>query len=116
MTISVSAGGNRLFNFIGNAEAIRGLDKMIREMGRDAGIAPPKGQAPDDAVAYVLEQVLTQAPGARAMLLWMLLSRLTGFDRDYIDAWDFDFDIDASDPKRLSVRVNARNQRGKSLN
>jgi hypothetical protein len=35
----------------------------------------------------------------------MLLSRLTGFDRDYIDAWDFDFDIDADDPKRLNIKA-----------
>jgi hypothetical protein len=121
--ISVSINGNKLFKWEGSAADAGKLDGAVRELARNNGITPE--QLGDSAAVYVLKRgdFVTKSRGEMPILVWMLLSKPTGnpdhpgIFRDYIEAWDFDFDIcDGSDAKRIRVAVAARMQGGERWN
>jgi hypothetical protein len=117
--INVSINGNKLFKWEGSAEDAGKLDEAVKELARNNGMTPE--QLGDSAAVYVLKSgdFVTQSRGEMPILVWMLLSKPTGnpdhpgIFRDYIEVWDFDFDIcEGSDAKRIRVGVAARMQGG----
>ena len=119
--INVSIKGKKLFDWEGSAEEAAKLDEGMRELASDNGVTPEQLQ--HSVVASVLKhgRFVSQSRGEMPILTWMLLSGPTrhpdhpGIYRDYIEAWEFDFDIcGVYDPKRMkvSISVNARMQDG----
>ena len=115
MTINVSVNGNKLFDWTGDAEDAGKLDEVVREVARNNGVTPE--QLGYSTVHYVLKHggFNPQSDGGEMpILVWALLSRPTehpdhpGFFRDYVEAWDFDFDISSDDLKKgFRVEVTA---------
>jgi hypothetical protein len=112
--INVSIKGNKLFDWTGNAEEAGLLDEEMRELANDCRVTPE--QFASVIVADILKRggLDPQLPGEMPILTWMLLSQSTGNPdlpgsfRDYVETWDFDFDISSySGSRRLRVEVNA---------
>ena len=119
MTINVSVNGNKLFDWTGDAEDAGKLDEVVREVARNNGVTPEQLQ--HSVVASVLKhgRFVSKSGGEMRILTWMLLSQPTnhpdhpGLFRNYVKAWDFDFDISrGSGPGRFRLTVGARMQDG----
>jgi hypothetical protein len=115
MTINVSINGKKLFDWTGNTDDVQNIDN---EMGKMAAIAESTPeQLAHSVVAHVVRAggFFSETRGEMLPLTWLLLSRPTehpdhpGFCRDYIEAWDFEFDIrdNADDPKRFHIAFTA---------
>jgi hypothetical protein len=113
MTITVSINGNKLFAWTGDAEDAEGLDEGMKEVARQG--PPTLKQIVDRTVAHVLNHggFGSERWWMQPTLLWMLLSQPTscpdrpGLYRDYVEAWDFDFDIcnDDKNPRLVHIDV-----------
>jgi hypothetical protein len=119
MTISVSINGYRTFDWEGSAADAGRMDEDVRDWAREAGMTP--AQVAQTAVAHVLERVdrgfVPDDMGLIHIFTWMLLSQPTGHPeqpgcyRDYIDTWDFNFDVqDHPDQTTLKISVEGRMQ------
>jgi hypothetical protein len=121
MTISVTINGISLFEWTGTAAEAGEIGELVRKLARDWGVVPEL--VAQRALAAVLKHGRLRTFTRRdAILLWMLLSQSTGHpDRpgvfcDYIEVWDFDFDISGDIGAPLKVTVGGRMQRGERLN
>jgi hypothetical protein len=117
MTISVTINGIGLFEWTGTATEVGHIDEWVRALARDKGVMPElvAQRALVDVLTYGRLRTFTRRD---AVLLWVLLSQATGHpDRpgvfcDYIEVWDFDFDISGDIGSPLKVTVGGRMQCG----
>ena len=117
MTISVTINGIGLFEWTRTAAEVGNIDGWVRALARDKGVTPEL--VAQRALVDVLTDGRLRAFTRRdAILLWMLLTQPThnpdrpGFYRDYIEVWDFDFDVSGDIGAPLRVKVGGRMQCG----
>ena len=117
MTVSVTINGIGLFGWTGTAAEVGNIDGWVRALARDKGVTPEL--VAQRALVDVLTDGRLRAFTRRdAILLWMLLTQPThnpdrpGFYRDYIEVWDFDFDVSGDIGAPLRVKVGGRMQCG----
>ena len=117
MTISVTINGIGLFEWTRTAAEVGNIDGWVRALARDKGVTPEL--VAQRALVDVLTDGRLRAFTRRdAILLWMLLTQPThnpdrpGLYRDYIEVWDFDFDISGDIGAPLQVAVGGRKQCG----
>jgi hypothetical protein len=117
MTVSVTINGIGLFEWTGTAAEVGNIDGWVRALARDKGVTPEL--VAQRALVDVLTDGRLRAFTRRdAILLWMLLTQPThnpdrpGFYRDYIEVWDFDFDVSGDIGAPLRVKVGGRMQCG----
>ena len=117
MTVSVTINGIGLFEWTGTAAEVGNIDGWVRALARDKGVTPEL--VAQRALVDVLTDGRLRAFTRRdAILLWMLLTQPThnpdrpGLYRDYIEVWDFDFDISGDIGAPLQVAVGGRKQCG----
>ena len=117
MTVSVTINGISLFGWTGTAAEVGEIGELVRRLARDWGV-PPELVA-QSAIAGALKNGRLRTFTRRdAVLLWMLLTQPThnpdrpGFYRDYIEVWDFDFDVSGDIGAPLRVKVGGRMQCG----
>ena len=112
MTVSVTINGIGLFEWTGTAAEVGNIDGWVRALARDKGVTPEL--VAQRALVDVLTDGRLRAFTRRdAILLWMLLTQPThnpdrpGLYRDYVEAWDFDFDIcnDDKNPRLVHIDV-----------
>jgi hypothetical protein len=77
MTINVSINGNKLFDWTGDAEEVREIDKWVRKVARKKGVTPDlvAQAALFGALKKGRPQIFTRGD---AILIWKLLSGPTG--------------------------------------
>jgi hypothetical protein len=125
--VVVSINGKKLFGGNADAQVIGQLDEVIGEMARDNGVTPEE-IARDGMHAFLKRGGFVPSPDEfwrPLMLMWVLLSKPTdrpvprGRYRDYVEAWDFNFDIRSyydektEYPTRVWVMIDGR-MRGES--
>jgi hypothetical protein len=108
--------GEKLFAWEGGANEVAKLDADLTRLSKAEGYEPA-----DVAKAALVEikrngglrASSTAAGGEMGFVLLMLMNMQStnedhpGLIRDYIDVWDFDFDIEIEDG-RLRVHTNAK--------
>jgi hypothetical protein len=114
--INVAFNGEKLFEWEGDADAVARMDEAVLR------IADLADASPSDLSQTTIGGISrnggfsTSNPEAEMMIvLWTLISMPTnypdhpGFIRDYIEVWDFDFDV-TSDPvneHQFTIAFNA---------
>lgn len=114
MPINVFINGKKLFDWTGNSDDVARMDQ---EVARIAGLG---NHPPEKVVASAVRHTVTKGgffsnnPSAEMLfvmwwLLWMPTSHPhhPGRYRDYIELWDFNFDISTTqdDPNEFHVDV-----------
>jgi hypothetical protein len=108
MRINVTLEGRLLFEWEGNADDIARIDERVARISQREGYTVE--QAAHTALRVLkrdrsLLENETKFRGAMMVIIVMLLSQQSthedhpGRIRDYVDAWDFDFDITITDDK-----------------
>jgi hypothetical protein len=99
MLINVAFEGNKLFKWEGDADAIAKIDQEVVRIAK-LGDVEPEVLGLSMLFNVGQEGFSSANPDAEMMfVIWMLISLPTGlpnhpgYYRDYIGAWDFDFDI-----------------------
>ncbi|MHC2522793.1 hypothetical protein [Bradyrhizobium diazoefficiens] len=100
MLIKVAFGGKKLFEWEGGPDAIARIDDEALRIAKLGNVSP-------EALAQSMIRHISRkggfcAPNSEAEMIlvtWLLISQPTnnpdrpGLIRDYLDAWNFDFDI-----------------------
>jgi hypothetical protein len=114
--INVAFNGKKLFEWEGDADAVERIEDAVLKMAKIADVTP--ADASQAAMGEIARTggFATSNPQAEMMVvLWTLISLPTkypdhpGFIRDYIELWDFDFDISNDvNPRKFVINYNAK--------
>ena len=100
MLINVAFNGKKLFEWEGDADAVARIDAEINRLAKANDVSP-------EALSYtMLDNITSKGRFLKGghetqmmILVWTLIGMPTGYPdrpgkcRDYLEAWNFDFDV-----------------------
>lgn len=114
MLINVAFGGSKLFEWEGDAEAVAKIDQEVHRIAKHVAIEP--AVLAQSAVLHIGREggfVTPNRESEMMLVIWMLISQPTGYSdrpgicRDYLEMWDFDFDVTVNaKAKTFTVMIN----------
>jgi hypothetical protein len=114
--INVAFDGKKLFEWEGNADAVAQIDEAVFKMADIANVTvADASQAVMGELSRAGGFTSTNIQAEMMVVLWTLISLPTnypdhpGFIRDYIEVWDFDFEIrrDPVNENKFTIAFNA---------
>jgi hypothetical protein len=100
MLINVAFDGEKLFEWEGDAEAVASIDQEVIRIAKLGNVEPTV--LAQSALVHIKRKggfITSNPQDEMMMVIWLLISMPTGdpdrpgLYRDYLEMWNFDFDI-----------------------